>query len=85
MIRPGDRITTKCKGCGATILKILTIKGNWMPADPTPYKADGKRLLIFPDGVTARMHDGYELGHQSHFATCPKAESFRSMRPRRPV
>ena len=78
MIRPGDRITTRCKGCGESILKILTTRGNWMPVDISPYKVDGRRLLIFPDGVTARRHRAYELGHQSHFATCSKSERFRS-------
>ncbi|HET9531460.1 MAG TPA: hypothetical protein VFQ92_13970 [Blastocatellia bacterium] len=71
MNRPGDRITTTCNGCGATILKIVTVRGKMMPADPIPYKVDGKRLPIFPDGVTARRHLAFDLGHQSHFASCP--------------
>lgn len=45
-----DAEPTTCRGCGAEIYWIRTIKGKLMPVDP--------------DGT-------------SHFATCPKAKSFR--------
>lgn len=76
-MNPGDRVNTKCSGCNADILLIETINHRRMPCDPMLCKADGKRQLLFPDGTTGRTHALYKYGHESHFATCPKAGNFR--------
>lgn len=76
-IEPGSRIPAICKACKAKILMIRTINGKWGPFNPTPLKPNGKRLLIFPDGRTAKEHERFELGHESHFATCPLVTRFR--------
>jgi hypothetical protein len=73
----GDRVNTKCKGCGAQIVMIMSVAGKWIPCDPTPYRVDGERVLVFADGVTGREHKDAEVGHQAHFVTCPKARQFR--------
>ena len=77
IVEPGSRIKTTCRGCHKPILKILTINRRWGPFDPVPVKPDGKRMLIFPDGRTGRYHERFELGHESHFATCPNADQFK--------
>jgi hypothetical protein len=56
---------------------IYTTKHKWSPCDLVPFKVDGQRMLIFPNGVTATTCGEFEVGHQSHFATCPKADEFR--------
>lgn len=64
-----DEITV-CKKCNASIMFLKTRSGGWMPVNVMPTKNDvrgpnsGETLFIFGE-------------HQSHFSTCPKADSFR--------
>ena len=58
----------KCKGCGAEIAWVQVESGKLMPVDPpslTVVTKEGKVIT----------------GQQSHFASCPKASTFRSCRP----
>lgn len=75
--RPGDRIDGRCKGCGAELFFIVSVKEKLVPCDRIPFKTDGQRLLVFPDGSVARTHALFTQGHQSHWASCPKAQDFR--------
>lgn len=52
-----------CRGCQAPILWVTTPTGRRIPLDPQP--------------VLALVGQGHVLGRVSHFATCPKANSFR--------
>jgi hypothetical protein len=56
---------------------IVTAKGHLTPVDTVAHKADGRKLLVFPDGTAGRSHLFYPLGYQSHFASCPEAPKFR--------
>lgn len=63
-----------CSGCGAAIRWALTPNGKRMPVDATPEK----RIVLDDvrtgdDAPLARVIDTYV----SHFATCPKANTFR--------
>lgn len=77
----------QCRGCDAPILWTVTEKGKKMPvdADATEY---GKFALIDdPDRkellavwfTKAENHKEFWDGtyHDSHYATCPAADSFR--------
>jgi hypothetical protein len=55
----------RCKGCGAEILWVKSEKGKMIPIDK-------KVKLVFYKEVGRFIQ-----GHESHFATCPKADSFR--------
>lgn len=53
-----------CKGCGAAIAWITTLKGKAMPCDP------GAVNVVTEDGQLVR-------GYIPHWATCPKAGQFK--------
>ena len=55
----------KCKGCDAEIIWVKTQKGKSTPLDQ-------KEITIYVTGTQSIVK-----GHQSHWATCPKAESFK--------
>jgi len=61
---------SECRYCKKVIGWIVTTKGARMPVDPHLVKVDGEKLLVFPDGATARRHLGFIGGYVSHFATC---------------
>lgn len=75
----------KCKACGADIMWIGTANGKNMPvnAQKIPYKMnwkDGKYTLITPEGKLVKADldlSSDDFGYESHFATCPAAETFR--------
>ena len=54
-----------CKGCGAKINWIQTAKGKMTPVDQ-------KEITIYVTGTQTLVK-----GHQSHWATCPKAADFK--------
>lgn len=54
-----------CKGCQAAILWVR-LNGRWHPVNP-------KKLSIVIDEAGGRLVSG----HESHYATCPKADTFR--------
>ena len=56
----------KCKGCGADITWIKTAKGKNTPIDT-------KEITIYVTGTQSIVK-----GHQSHWATCPKAKDFKT-------
>lgn len=74
-----------CKGCGAKIIWIETKSGNKMPCDPEPLSwddVDEGTLLVGEDGSVRRSvginRDNDMAWYVSHFATCSKADEFRS-------
>lgn len=75
---------SKCKACGKEIKWVDTASGKKMPVNPQkiPYKAvpNGGLTLITLDGRIANAAldlDSDKYGYESHFATCPAADSFR--------
>lgn len=76
-----------CRGCGQPIIWIKTTGGKSMPCDPieVTYWAvkGGPVKIVTPNGevVSAETHDDLNkatgVGYISHFATCPRANSFR--------
>lgn len=82
--------TTKCRGCGAEIAFIKTMKGKSMPVDPEPIyfipRADFDRFVMIDgtveEGQAAEMTaEGKasactKIGYRSHFSTCPEARRF---------
>jgi ketosteroid isomerase-like protein len=58
---------TTCKSCSAEIIWIKTKAGKSAPID-------AKAIKVF-----VKSGDGWilEVGHQSHFATCPNADQHR--------
>lgn len=77
-----------CRGCGQEIGFIKTVKGKTMPVDPTPrtfVPEGGPNTYVMENGEICRgreldysdMH-GTRIGYISHFATCPKADRFRT-------
>jgi len=85
----------KCKGCGAEIIWIKMYgSGKAMPVNAEPVRVlyeEGTDKFIRPDGVVI---SGRQIGdawdddpektvmeaYLSHFATCPKGDSFRNRR-----
>jgi hypothetical protein len=65
---PGQH--SKCRYCHKDVLWIKTTKGALAPCDPKLEQVDGQKLLVFPDGVTARTHAGFTGGYINHHATC---------------
>ena len=78
----------KCKACGADLIWIKLKTGKSAPcnAQKIPYKVnlkDGAYRLILPDGRVTRGDldiESNDYGYESHFSTCPAAESFRRAR-----
>lgn len=76
-----------CRGCGAEIAFIKTVKGKTMPVDPIPHTfvpAGGPNTYVMTDGSISRGREmergekeGTQIGYISHFASCPAADSFR--------
>lgn len=62
----------KCKSCQADVIWAETEFGRRMPLDAKP-----ERRFVLSDGESARFVDTY----QSHFATCPQADSWRGKKP----
>lgn len=54
-----------CRGCAAEILWVR-LNGRWHPVNP-------RKLSIVIDEGNGRLVSG----HESHYATCPKADDFR--------
>lgn len=77
----------RCKGCGQEVFWIRTSGSKTMPCDPDPVayweKAKAKGKVVLANGqVVSCVFDGdfnkaTGIGYISHFATCPKASSFR--------
>ena len=83
---PGLNRTSRCRGCGAEIAFIKTVKGKTMPVNPESVyfiPAGGPNTYVLADGTVKRGREpgfsekGTEIGYISHFATCPEADSFR--------
>lgn len=79
---------TKCRGCGAEICFIKTVKGKSIPVDPEPVSfvpGGGPNTYVIITGEVKRGREtehGDEnvttwLGYRSHFANCPAADEFR--------
>jgi hypothetical protein len=56
-----------CKGCGAEIAFVKSQAGKMIPVNAR------YTTVVTDDGTTVR-------GRVSHFATCPRAEQFRTRR-----
>lgn len=73
-----------CKVCSTEIRFAKTESGKTMPVDATP-STDGNLVLFHQGGVLSSRAahlpaDQLRPRHKSHFATCPKADSFRKDR-----
>lgn len=76
-----------CHGCGARIVFIKMVSGKYMPCDPAPvyYVRDsrGKDVIVLGCGITVSgsiVKDPSrpcDVGYRPHWATCPKAKSFK--------
>lgn len=74
----------KCSGCGQRIRWIKTVAGKMMPCNVSLVVIDGmtdtvkKKLTIVTDNgvVISNPHAGL-AGYVPHWATCPKANTFR--------
>ena len=60
---------SKCKSCGAGIIWVKMESGKAMPLD-------AKETLLWKP-VREGMSPIQVKGHQSHFSTCPNADSHR--------
>ena len=76
--------TTKCRGCGAQIAFIKTVKGKSMPVNPDAiYFVRGSEFnAVTLDGEVFRGRtpgpgEAAMIGYISHWATCPEANGFR--------
>ena len=80
--------TTKCRGCGAEISFIKTVKGKSMPVDPesvyfVPGGGPNTYVMINGEVQRGREPEWNEdqakawIGYRSHFASCPAADEFR--------
>lgn len=72
-----------CRGCGAPIRYVKTERGRSMPVEVKPRRPDGRKLLVFPDGVTALTHLGFTYGYESHIPFCPERGRFAKKKPAR--
>ncbi len=80
-------INGTCRGCGKPIYWIKTTAGKSIPCDPEQVrywqKPGGSQKVVTTDGevVSAELEGDLEkvsdIGHISHFATCPKRDEFR--------
>jgi hypothetical protein len=72
-----------CKGCGARIDWYKTTAGKNMPIDPEPH-ADGNVRVDVVSNVVAVVAPGSHAPlYRPHWATCPKAASFKRKEPTR--
>ena len=70
---PATLPRTPCKGCGQNIAWVVMESGKRAPLDP-----DLVSFTVVGDDGRGRVVRGYV----SHFATCPKAASFRGQGPK---
>lgn len=73
--------TGTCGGCGAAIIWVVTEAGKSMPVDAQP-AAKGNLVLIpsahgAPLSHVENLLDPDGPRYLSHFASCPKADTFR--------
>jgi hypothetical protein len=73
----------RCKGCKGEIKFIRTVRGRSTPVQPRPQRPDGRKLLVFPDGVMALTHLGFTYGYESHIPFCPNRDEFIRKRRRK--
>lgn len=71
----------RCRGCGQIIKFIRSTADKPIPVNTQPILANGAKLLVFADGTVGKTHAKLKHGFISHFASCPRAEQFKS-RPR---
>ena len=75
---------SSCKSCNAPLLWVKTSDGKPMPCNPEPVlsipageaivlKVPGKHAIV----VKAPADRPLAIGFQSHWATCPDAQSWR--------
>ena len=78
--------TMPCRGCGAEIAFIKTVKGKTMPVNPESvyFMPDGgPNTYVLPGGDVVRGREaergdtGVQIGYISHFATCPERDRMR--------
>lgn len=81
--------TIPCKGCARQIGFIETPTGKFLPVDPDAIHFDEceeAETLIMTDGTTYRVNPEHKypqeesFGYRPHWATCPKADSFRRVK-----
>lgn len=80
----------KCKGCGATIVFIMSAGGKVIPCDPEQVmywkKPKAHNKIVTPNGevLSCEYHGPFGeqtgVGYIPHFATCPNAEDFKKAR-----
>lgn len=70
-------MSARCKGCGAPILWGVTAMGRPIPLDPPE-----KRFTVLHEAEDGTLEVQYQDTYQTHFATCPDADSFRQEAPR---
>ena len=78
---------SRCRSCNARIIFIKSIKGHFIPCNPTVtrYKLEeeGKEKVVLDSGevVSCRTNISVDemdgVGYISHFATCPNAKAHR--------
>lgn len=79
-----------CSACGAALMWIRLPSGKSMPCDPAPvyyiatgsYKKGAKRIVtpngqVLPCEYTEDPNKATGVGYIPHWATCPRADSFR--------
>lgn len=70
----------KCKGCGAEIFWVKTMKGKSMPVDLAEWswsESDGNITLVTGDGRIITKPKAGDSGYLPHWASCPKAKTFK--------
>ncbi|HEX8090025.1 MAG TPA: hypothetical protein VF762_14285 [Blastocatellia bacterium] len=73
----------RCKSCGAIIKFVRSLAGKPIPVNPEFVRADGEKVLVFPDGATGKARGSFTGGYVSHFATCPDAAFFKRVKRHR--
>lgn len=77
---------TQCRGCGAEIKFVKSLKGKWMPVDPEPATekdADQGDTLVREDGKVITVGRDSDEGlkcYVPHWITCPNADEFKRRR-----
>jgi hypothetical protein len=75
-------MTSSCRSCGKPIIWAVTPAGKKIPVDVEP--VFGGNIALDRDHVDGEMHatfdkPGQRRLYKSHFATCPKAETHRTV------
>jgi len=68
----------RCRGCGTIIRFIRSTQGRQIPVNTKPEAPDGKKMLVFADGVVAREHVRLKQGFISHFASCSQGRALQA-------